>query len=60
VAGLEDCLLIQDFSVSTARYAQMIMDSIKRDGFFIRVPASKLFYLFVRWDIDTAQATVAG
>ena len=40
--------------------SQMIIDSIKKDGFLIRVPASKLFYLFVRRDIDTAKATVAG
>jgi hypothetical protein len=42
------------------RYAQMVMDSIERDGFFIRIPAAKLFYVYVTEDIDTAKATVGG
>src|SRR6516164_791539 len=42
------------------RYAQMIMDSIERDGFFIRVPAAKLFYVYVTEDILTGKATVGG
>ena len=42
------------------RYAQMVMDSIKRDGFFIRVPAGKLFYVYVTEDILTGKATVGG
>jgi hypothetical protein len=42
------------------RYAQLIMDSIERDGFFIRVPAGKLFYVYVTEPINTAKATVGG
>jgi hypothetical protein len=42
------------------RYAQMVMDSIERDGFFIRVPAGKLFYVYVTEDILTGKATVGG
>ena len=42
------------------RYAQMVMDSIERDGFFIRVPAAKLFYVYVTEDIMTGKATVGG
>jgi hypothetical protein len=42
------------------RYAQMVMDAIERDGFFIRVPAAKLFYLYVTEDILTGKATVGG
>jgi len=42
------------------RYAQLIMDSIERDGFFIRVPAGKLFYVYVTEDINMAKATVGG
>jgi hypothetical protein len=42
------------------RYAQMILDGIERDGFFIRVPSSKLFYVYVRQTIDTGLATVGG
>jgi hypothetical protein len=42
------------------RYAQLVMDSIERDGFFIRVPAAKLFYVYVTEDILTGKATVGG
>jgi hypothetical protein len=42
------------------RYAQMVMDSIEKDGFFIRVPAGKLFYVYVTEDINTGKATVGG
>src|SRR6516165_3906797 len=42
------------------RYAQLVMDSIERDGFFIRVPAAKLFYVYVTEDIMTGKATVGG
>src|SRR5271166_255854 len=42
------------------RYAQMVMDSIERDGFFIRVPAGKLFYVYVTEDILTGKATIGG
>jgi hypothetical protein len=42
------------------RYAQMIMDSIERDGYFIRVPSGKTFYVYVRQAIDLRKATIAG
>ena len=42
------------------RYAQMVMDSIEKEGFFIRVPAGQLFYVYVTEDINTAKATVGG
>jgi hypothetical protein len=42
------------------RYAQIVMDSIERDGFFIRVPAGKLFYVYITEDILTGRATVGG
>jgi hypothetical protein len=38
----------------------MIMDSIERDGYFIRVPSGKTFYVYVRQDIDLRKATIAG
>jgi hypothetical protein len=38
----------------------MVMDSIERDGFFIRVPAAKLFYVYVTEDILTSRATIGG
>jgi hypothetical protein len=37
-------------------YAQQIYDSIQRDGFYVRVPAGKQFYLYVTQTIDKADA----
>jgi hypothetical protein len=42
------------------RYAQIILDGIERDGFFIRVPSSKTFYVYIREPVDTGKATVGG
>jgi hypothetical protein len=41
-------------------YAKMVMDNIEKDGFFIRVPAGKQFYVYVTEDILTGKATVGG
>jgi hypothetical protein len=41
-------------------YAQRIADSIQRDGFYVRVPSGKQFYLYVLQTIDRADATVGG
>lgn len=41
-------------------YAQQIMDSIQRDGFYIRVPSGKQFYLYVMQTIDPADAVAGG
>jgi Bacterial conjugation TrbI-like protein len=41
-------------------YARQIYEAIERDGFFIRVPAGKEFYLYVTEDIDLARATDEG
>lgn len=38
------------------QYAQQILDSIKRDGFYVRVPAGKQFYLYVTQTIDLDNA----
>lgn len=37
-------------------YAQQIRDSIARDGFYVRVPAGKPFYLYVTETIDRSRA----
>lgn len=37
-------------------YAQQIRDSIARDGFYVRVPAGKPFYLYVTATIDRSRA----
>ena len=41
-------------------YAQQILDTIQRDGFYVRVPAGKEFYLYVAQTIDKSDAEVGG
>jgi hypothetical protein len=41
-------------------YAQRIFDSIQRDGFYVRVPSGKQFYLYVLQTIDRADAVIGG
>ena len=41
-------------------YAQQISDSIQKDGFYIRVPSGKQFYLYVLQTIDRADASLGG
>jgi hypothetical protein len=42
------------------RYADQIAASISRDGFFVRVPAGKQFYVYCTEAIDLSKATLAG
>lgn len=41
-------------------YAQRIYEAIQKDGFYVRVPSGKQFYLYVLQTIDRADAAVAG
>lgn len=41
-------------------YAERIRQSIERDGFYIRVPSGKPFYLYVLQTIDRSEALAAG
>lgn len=41
-------------------YAERIYDAIKKDGFYVRVPSGKQFYLYVLQTIDRADAAVGG
>lgn len=41
-------------------YAQRIYDAIKKDGFYVRVPSGKQFYLYVLQTIDRADAAIGG
>ncbi|HUZ05899.1 MAG TPA: TrbI/VirB10 family protein [Candidatus Paceibacterota bacterium] len=41
-------------------YAQQILDSIQRDGFYVRVPAGKQFYIYVTQTIDESDAAIGG
>lgn len=41
-------------------YAQQIYDAIQRDGFYVRVPSGKQFYLYVIQTIDRADAVLGG
>ncbi|MBA3962370.1 MAG: TrbI/VirB10 family protein [Chthoniobacterales bacterium] len=42
------------------RYAQQILQTIERDGFYVRVPAGKQFYLYVTETIDEEDAKIGG
>jgi Bacterial conjugation TrbI-like protein len=50
-AGAEDVL---------GTYAKQILDSIERDGFYVRIPAGKQFYLYVMQTIDQSEAKIGG
>jgi hypothetical protein len=41
-------------------YAQRIYDTIQRDGFYVRVPSGKQFYLYILQTIDRADARIGG
>jgi hypothetical protein len=41
-------------------YAQQINDSIQKNGFYVRVPSGKQFYLYVLQTIDDANASPGG
>mgnify|MGYP000224062984 CR=1 FL=1 len=41
-------------------YARHIYDSIQKDGFYVRVPSGKQFYLYVLQTIDRADASFGG
>ena len=41
-------------------YAKQILDTIQRDGFYVRVPAGKQFYLYTTQTIDKAKAVLGG
>jgi hypothetical protein len=42
------------------RYAEQIAQSIERDGFFVRIPAGKQFYVYCTEAIDLNRAKVGG
>jgi hypothetical protein len=42
------------------RYADQILKSIERDGFFVRVPAGKQFYVYCSEAIDLSRAKVGA
>lgn len=43
-----------------AAYAKQILDTIQRDGFYVRVPAGKQFYLYVTQTLDRSKAVIGG
>ena len=43
-----------------ATYAKQILQSIQRDGFYVRVPAGKQFYLYVTQTLDRTDASIGG
>lgn len=42
------------------RYAEQILKSIERDGFFVQVPAGKTFYLYITQPLDLREAKLRG
>jgi Bacterial conjugation TrbI-like protein len=42
------------------RYADQIAETIERDGFFVRVPAGKQYYVYCTEAIDLSKAKVGG
>jgi hypothetical protein len=42
------------------RYADQIAQTIERDGFFVRVPAGKQYYVYCTEAIDLSKAKVGG
>ncbi|WP_157895062.1 TrbI/VirB10 family protein [Verrucomicrobium sp. GAS474] len=47
---------LQGTSAVLNQYAQQIADSIKQNGFYVRVPAGKQFYLYVMQTLDQEKA----
>ena len=41
-------------------YAKQILETIQRDGFYVRVPAGKQFYLYVTQTLDRSKAIIGG
>ena len=41
-------------------YAQRIYDAIQKDGFYVRVPSGKQFYIYVLQTIDRSEAVIGG
>jgi len=41
-------------------YAQRIYEAIQRDGFYVRVPSGKQFYLYALQTIDRSEAVIGG
>ncbi|PYJ78660.1 MAG: hypothetical protein DME22_26650, partial [Verrucomicrobia bacterium] len=41
-------------------YAQRILEAIQRDGFYVRVPSGKQFYLYVLQTVDRADAAIGA
>ena len=41
-------------------YAQRMFDAIQKNGFYVRVPSGKQFYLYVLQTIDAADASLGG
>lgn len=52
--------VLQGASAVVSEYAQQILEAIKRDGFYVRVPAGKQFYIYVTQTIDRQNARKGG
>jgi hypothetical protein len=50
----------QGASAVATKYADMILDQIEKDGYYVRVPAGKQFYLYVTETIDQKNARIGA
>jgi hypothetical protein len=65
VFGTQSVSSYQNASISGAQqvlntYAKQILETIQRDGFYVRVAAGKQFYLYVTQTIDKSKAVIGG
>ena len=65
ILGSQVVSSVQNASLTGAQailnaYAKQILDTIQREGFYIRVPAGKQFYLYVTQTLDRSKATIGA
>lgn len=54
--GTVETALAQGVNQAATLYAQSMLRAIQRDGFFVRVPAGKTFYVYLTQPIDAQKA----
>jgi hypothetical protein len=65
ILGSQVVSSVQNASLTGAQailnaYAKQILDTIQREGFYVRVPAGKQFYLYVTQTLDRSKATIGA
>ncbi len=65
ILGSQVVSSVQNASLTGAQailnaYAKQILDTIQREGFYVRVPAGKQFYLYLTQTLDRSKATIGA